>query len=153
MGVVELLLRIQAPRDFSSMWWRQTGALLPPSCAVLWDFVPAVLLHRTLEGHRIWQEKLVSFGIQQRINGFGLVLPINIIVNQISLEERSGISPAAGTKHLTASLHTYQQMWGESAAQATSAFPSSVILPFIRWFSPIQLDFFRQLGNNLTSAA
>lgn len=134
MGVAELLLRIQAPGDFSSVWWRQAGALLPPSCAVFCDFVSAVLLHRTAEGHRRWQEKSVFLGIQQRKSNFGLVLPINITVSQISLEESSRVSKTAWQKTLGSfSAHLPADV-GESAAQASPASSSSVILPFISWF-------------------
>lgn len=51
-----------------------------PSCAIVCDFVSAVLQHSR------WREKSVSLDVQQRISNFSLVLPINIAVNQVSFK-------------------------------------------------------------------
>lgn len=79
-GVAELLPRHPGTRWFFQRMTEARRSAAPPSCAIVCDFVSA-LLQRSR-----WQEKSVSLGIQQRKSNFSLVLPVNIAVNQVSFK-------------------------------------------------------------------
>lgn len=106
--------------------------------------------------HSRWQEKSVSLSVLQRINNFSLVLSINRAVNQVSFnrEQWGQCSSWKSRIHFAASLHTYQQMQG--VQQHKLDLPQlvyNVALQQLVLLSLIQLDFFKQLGKNFSSAA